>query len=75
MVKKKGSGRKHKQQDHELVAARKQARVSKITGVQDAGFTGQDAFQLGDDEVSLEPGYNASSCEQNYSISLALAWR
>lgn len=29
------------------------ARVARITNVRDAGFEGQDAFQLGDDEIRL----------------------
>lgn len=38
------------------VDPRDNARVKKITNITDAGFTGQDAFQLGDDEILLNGG-------------------
>ena len=41
-----------------MMQAKKQGRITKIHGANDAGFTGQDAFGMGDDEVRLDGGAN-----------------
>lgn len=37
-------------------AAAAAGRIAKINNAKDAGFTGQDAFQTGEDEIRLDDG-------------------
>lgn len=49
-------GRKPAREDP--MAFKRASRVSRITNAQDAGFEGQDAFGMGDDEISLNDRSN-----------------
>jgi hypothetical protein len=49
----RGGNQSKKGSQEDPMAFKRASRVNKITSAQDAGFEGQDAFGLGDDEVNL----------------------
>jgi hypothetical protein len=44
----------------DAIAMKKAGSVNRITSSRDAGFTGQDAFGMGDDEIALDGGRRAA---------------
>lgn len=67
-----GRGSKNAAQDGDAMAFKRASRVNKITSAHDAGFEGQDAFGLGDDEIALDGHANGANGELT-SVTL-LAW-
>lgn len=53
-------GPKSASQDDDPMAFKRASRVNKITSARDAGFEGQDAFGLGDDEIALDGHTNGA---------------
>lgn len=49
-----GRSSTHAASDSDAIAFKRASRVNKITSAHDAGFEGQDAFGLGDDEIALD---------------------
>lgn len=49
--------------DSDPMAFKRASRVNKITSARDAGFEGQDAFGLGDDEIALDGHTNGADGE------------
>lgn len=54
-------GSKNASQDDDPMAFKRASRVNKITSASDAGFEGQDAFGLGDDEIALDGHTNGAN--------------
>lgn len=53
-------GPKSASHDDDPMAFKRASRVNKITSARDAGFEGQDAFGLGDDEIALDGHTNGA---------------
>ena len=55
-TKRGGGGGRSNGAGSDAIAMKKAGRVNRITSSRDAGFTGQDAFGMGDDEIALDGG-------------------
>lgn len=59
----KGKRTASQSNDSDPMAFKRASRVNKITSARDAGFEGQDAFGLGDDEIALDGHANGANGE------------
>ena len=69
-----GGGGRSNGAGSDAIAMKKAGRVNRITSSADAGFTGQDAFGMGDDEIALDGGARRAGGRRRGSAIAMPCW-